>query len=745
MVKFIFTLLLPLIILVPLEAYDHPSIIFTSEDVNMLRARSQASPYSDYLFDPAGSISTYADLNNWSGEWAEAYRGLTAKSCAFLYVIDPSSFQSYGDKALNLLTTADAAKYSTPHDMKSGLAWYAQAFDMLKGSGGYTDPELAAARGKIVADMNLLRDDWALIMRFGLEKGLEVILNDHNNIGIRRYSAIILAGIATDGLTVSEIDKYKSVLDSSVDHMIDDGGGWAEGPNYMVYTYQLLLPLFLSMRNNNLFDYFQEDHVKKNFLWSFDTRMPDGNRPNHDDSHLLHFPNALLSDEENGGFYNFDFDLIGRQLSRVDIGLWVELYCRYNAAVSPKEPEYTSLIIPEAGSVVFRTGWTENATYLFVSAEHGDARTHGYGHEHSDAGSFILHSGGNTMVHDSGYAGFEESKDLRSGDAHNTILVDGKGIPGPTLGSAGGVDVHIASSILYPNCNFAELNYSYENADFERYVLFLDDAFFVLSDRVSASSVHEYTWLLHGMGGGTTGGTFTPGFPTWNGGIYSYQGTDLMVFTASSPGSPTSFSTSIDVFAPYHVRLDHTRYEAKKNGDDLTFLSVLYPSLDPVLTPLTTSDGSAQAVRIEDPSRIAGVVSQHASSPLTFSISNNDIDTDARVAYFNVNKEKKNGMERQSLFVAHGSYLKNKGDAVFVASSNLDALYVEKTESAWHGRVHLSSPMSVSFYSPRRPVCIQAECGHGVFAAPFVTFNFSGSSNFRIEWIVKFKGQQGKK
>lgn len=87
-------------------------------------------------------------------------------------------------------------------------------------------------------------------------------------------------------------------------------------------------------------------------------------------------------------------------------------------------PDFTSVALPFAGQLIMRSGWDENALYLMM-----DAGPYGYGHQHEDALSIVVHAYGRYHVVDPGNYAYDSSQWRRyvlSTRAHNTIMVDGR-------------------------------------------------------------------------------------------------------------------------------------------------------------------------------------------------------------------------------------------------------------------------------------------------------------------------------
>lgn len=86
-------------------------------------------------------------------------------------------------------------------------------------------------------------------------------------------------------------------------------------------------------------------------------------------------------------------------------------------------PAHTSHLFPYAGWAVMRSGWDRDARFLLL-----DAGPFGYGHQHEDKLSFVLHAWGARLVFDAGSYAYDNSEMRRyvlSARGHNVVHVDG--------------------------------------------------------------------------------------------------------------------------------------------------------------------------------------------------------------------------------------------------------------------------------------------------------------------------------
>ena len=90
-----------------------------------------------------------------------------------------------------------------------------------------------------------------------------------------------------------------------------------------------------------------------------------------------------------------------------------------------KAPDYTSLLLPYAGYVIFRTGWFDNGITAFF-----DAGPFGEAHQHEDKLNLLLYGNGKQLLCEGNTYAYDTSdmrKYVLSTAAHNTARVNGMG------------------------------------------------------------------------------------------------------------------------------------------------------------------------------------------------------------------------------------------------------------------------------------------------------------------------------
>ena len=155
-----------------------------------------------------------------------------------------------------------------------------------------------------------------------------------------------------------------------------------------------------------------------------------------------------------------------------------------------------SVVFEDSGYAVFRNSWNlgERATYiLFTAAYHTDY------HKHSDDLSFMLYSDGDIII-DSGPNGYDykepETQYAYSSYAHNTLLVDGCGLPrvDHKYGKTKIVDYSIESMCS----EVTGVNMRFDGVSHQRQLKYFNEPNQLkIIDRIESDETHEYELLYH--------------------------------------------------------------------------------------------------------------------------------------------------------------------------------------------------------------------------------------------------------
>ena len=175
-----------------------------------------------------------------------------------------------------------------------------------------------------------------------------------------------------------------------------------------------------------------------------------------------------------------------------------------------KAPAYTSLALPYAGFLAMRTGWDPNDTWALF-----DAGPFGKGHQHEDKLSLLIFTKGRLLLTEGGNYAYDDSPMRRyvlSSRAHNVIRVDGQGQNRRQsyVWQEDDIDRPAPDFLwhLHPDCDYASGVYREPFGDLpagsiihQRAIYFIKNGalapFFLVVDRLTAETEHEYEWLWH--------------------------------------------------------------------------------------------------------------------------------------------------------------------------------------------------------------------------------------------------------
>ena len=170
------------------------------------------------------------------------------------------------------------------------------------------------------------------------------------------------------------------------------------------------------------------------------------------------------------------------------------------------EPSFTSCAMPWSGWYMMRSGWERDALYL-----HLDAGPFGYGHQHEDKLSILLHAHGKRLLTEGGVYAYDSSPSRRyvlSTRAHNTTMIDGfeqsrRGASRDTYVSKAPLDNRWITTPVY---DYAEGRYDEgygkdkaKIATHYRRVVFLKPKFWLVIDRLLPNDAesHRYDAIFH--------------------------------------------------------------------------------------------------------------------------------------------------------------------------------------------------------------------------------------------------------
>jgi hypothetical protein len=170
--------------------------------------------------------------------------------------------------------------------------------------------------------------------------------------------------------------------------------------------------------------------------------------------------------------------------------LWkhgADAFERYKTLPS-SPPKAASTLLPNAKYVSMRNGWSPQDTLVLLDC----APYHG-GHNHRDALQVILFAGGRSLLLDPGIAAYDSELSktyLRTANAHNVLVVDGKDQPH--------TDAELLQAQFGDQADVSAGRFAQNGIVHQRTVLFVKPAYAVVVDHVTGDgSPHELTRLFH--------------------------------------------------------------------------------------------------------------------------------------------------------------------------------------------------------------------------------------------------------
>jgi hypothetical protein len=337
--------------------------------------------------------------------------------------------------------------------------------------------------------------------------------------------------------------------------------------------------------------------------------------------------------------------------TNANIELAVDSIVIHDDAVDPAEPEgATTRFYMEGGHAVFRSDWSRDAVMAVVTGEHDTAYSFGRdrhgravipdSHEHADPGSFLLNAYGERLIMDPGYLDFGRHYDVNQGEHHNIILSEGAGpvdclaasvgwgllgSDGPPPSYGNGM-AYLSDTLDTDFLDAVRVTTSYgrhvkKRADIVRRFLFVNESYLVIADQVTAPNapVRDYTWLLHGNGGGDTGGAFER---TDTGAVWSQGAARVTAGVAFASGAAV-FDTGLSTHEPGGrspegdvASGEHAVLEATARAGEVRSILLVYPSrIDedaPNITEVTVPDGAG--LKLTDPTRDRRTLAFHRTA-----------------------------------------------------------------------------------------------------------------------------------
>lgn len=525
------------------------------------------------------------------------------------------------------------------------LLQYATAYDTMLGAGWDFGADGAAIEQSIV---DLAAEMYENFVDPDTVGGLTRL--HQNNHRAKSAAAMATAAIAVAEYTPPSGTDPRDVRDPSrwleygldqVDlvmrHVLVTGdGAYGEGPFYLRYAAQNLIPFtrawdrlvggadWVARGGVTVPSLWRHPLWLRTQRWMLDMTLPDGSM-------------AAIDDGNPGRSYYFGMVPPGLPWAAAaawrwanapqpldtdgNVDLGADAIALFDDSIVPAPPDGpTTAFYHAGGNAIFRSDWSSDAVLVNVQAEHDTASEFGrdrdgrgvspQSHEHAEPGAFLMHAFGERLAIDPGYLSFAERGLVNRPEHHNVILVDGKGPvdyltasfdwqDDPFAAPPADGQAYLSEAIDGAFLDAATVRTSYglapaRRTDIARRFLFADDRYLAIFDEVESPGDTErtFTWVLHGNGGGTSGGTFEQ---TASGGRWTRPLARLDAGIALDRGLPAMSVTTGQ----------HEAY-----GKALTTHAVLNTS--------TTRDEPARAIQLVYPTRSADPAPSIERRLLTF-------------------------------------------------------------------------------------------------------------------------------
>jgi len=542
------------------------------------------------------------------------------------------------------------------------LLQYATAWDTLLGAGydpGADGERIAERLTDLASELYLNYVEPETGLEFLSFHAAEVHQNNHRS---KVGAALVAAGVAlaertpapgADPLGIREpsdwIDYGLDQMDLVVRWVLTAGdGAYAEGPHYANFASLNLHPVLRAWdrlvggrawraRGLELPSLWRHPLYRRSQRWALDITLPDGSLPPLDDSFVgeAYLFGSAPRPEDPALAAAFAWRWANAtepfaDSGNVDLAADAIVNHRDDLVPAPPPGSPTAFYL-EGGNAVFRSDWSPEAVMALVSGEHDTASEFGrdrdglgvapQSHEHEEPGSFLLHAFGERLLLDPGMVEFSLSNGLGRPPAHNGILVDGEGPSSYLLASLewlvdpasrppadGHAILHGALDGAFLDAVSVVARYGQpaeRAATLRRRFLFADDRYLLVADRASAPGpAREYTWLLHGNGGASSGGGFeeTPAGARWSRPRARLDaGVD---FAAAEPRVETAVAAHE---ATPRRRGEHVVLRASASGEAVQGLQLLYP------TPAERPPPSLERLDAAGPAGAAGLALRDAA------------------------------------------------------------------------------------------------------------------------------------
>ncbi len=435
----------------PEKTYWPRTVIDSSDTaINAVRERVLIEPYAT-MYE---NIQATSEID-YSACSKERDKARVARCAAFRYLIENDGTTTYADKAKDYLLETQREPYSTTTEHYKNILWDSEtismvciAYDFLKGMDydfGGDEPAVRSQISQLASSLyyDLVEDDnytnplWIMWsngcgeqinygVKFASAMGMvAIVLNTENNPDNWKQPQTWI------NYSMTTLNKqFNQIPSDDCGWLVDADGGWAEGPHYQGFAGGNFLPFAISHYNfvdgqtesyggETLQPLLLTANFYLNSIWGIKIRMPNGARPNFDDSFLNpYYFNGMLAGYLDDDIFAWDYKNAAEPhfVSNTSNNIDVEVVCTSDQSYTGNTPPTDfspTQFLPNSGQAIFRSSWDNDAVYMCLLGEFGQAREGGHTHEHPDNTSFIISAYGELLAMDSGYISWDKRDSVR--------------------------------------------------------------------------------------------------------------------------------------------------------------------------------------------------------------------------------------------------------------------------------------------------------------------------------------------
>lgn len=506
----------------------HPILHFKTSDLPLLRSKTVSGPMKlvwdqlnqnlDNYFNPQHHY--YIDLNN--SDWqrfigGETHRDREKKLEDLMMGYLLTEDTKYLDLAIKIIEKA--LEWEDWYDSQ----WLARAefTSVMAEAYDWLYPELSQ-RGILPLLRDCITREAEALYKYSMEEEGWASTHYLANWKAVCHGGLGLAGLALRG-EVPESDQWiqrskEKLLEYMANWFDQDGASMESYDYYYTYPMSYIVNFFSALKRVTGEDLFRamDNVIQKSIPYSIALLRPqrDGHNTFDDVSLIVTKPHimARLASVFQDGLAQWHFQYVTGEHKTTEVG-WYNAHMThqifwYDDTVPIEYPNQSdrmsnAMLFPGFGRFTMRTGF-EDTEDIQLSMECGHF---GGGHGHPDQGGFELNAFGECLIEDPAppvQYGSPLHQYLSSPEAHNVILIDGKGqmtAEGDPYDVVGSIDAFLHTDFI--DYALANSKIAYDKGDnpvqkADRHVLFMRPDYFIIIDDVKKDDApYQYEFVIH--------------------------------------------------------------------------------------------------------------------------------------------------------------------------------------------------------------------------------------------------------